>query len=121
MIIADLSYEYFSGKEKTFGQDSPINPERNLFVINDELYQPDSVSFEYYDDGKTLRNIDIDELWLIDSNLPYGQQSTRGNMEITYEKNGDLVDLYLNLNNQQCRFEKLVKKLSDIILLEVSS
>jgi hypothetical protein len=121
MIIADLSYEYFSGKEKTFGQNSPINPERNLFVINNELYRPDSVSFEYHDDGKTLRNVDIDELWLIDAKLPDGQQSTRGNMEITYEKNGDLVDLYLNLNNQQCRFEKLVKKLSDIILLEVSS
>jgi hypothetical protein len=121
MIVADLSYEYFSGKEKTFGQDSPINPERNLFVINNELYRPDSVSFEYYDDGKTLRNVDIDELWLIDSKLPDGQQNTRGKMEIIYEKNGDLVDLYLNLNNQQCQFEKVVKKLSDIILLEVSS
>ena len=119
MIVADLAYEYVSGKEKTFGQNSSISPEKNLFVINKELYRPDSVHFEYYEDSQVVRNITINELWLTDPKLPSGQQSTGGQMRLVYERNGDLADLYLNLNNQQCQFEKVLKKIYDIVLVEV--
>ena len=119
IIVADLAYEYFSGKEARVGEGPLINPERNLFVIDDALYRPDSVYYEYYEGTDIVYRISINELWLTDPKLPGGQQSTGGNLTLTYEKNGDLIELYLSLNNQQCGLKQIAKKLSEIVLLEV--
>ena len=45
------------------------------------------MQYDYFEDNpQQLRSINAQELWLVDKTLPYGQESTRGNLLIEFKK-----------------------------------
>ncbi len=120
IILAEFVYEYFNGVERNFGYtDAPITPEKNLFVINNELYRPDSIQYIYDENTGGLKHVIIKELLLTDPNLPSGQKPTKGKLILTFDEKQNITDLILFLNEQQCGFKKINKKVSDVVILEV--
>ncbi len=115
LILADLVYEYASGKQKKVDR---------LYVFDEKLYRPDDVVFDYYATGigeteQKLKEVIANELWLTDPALPDGQKSTKGILDIGYNMDGKIDLLELNLEGKFYSLEKQGKKVSDVLLLEV--
>lgn len=115
LILADLVYEYESGKEQKIDR---------LYVFDEKLYRPDDITYDYYAVGigeteKNLKEVIANELWLTDPALINGQQSTKGKLDIGYDMDGKIEYIELNLSGKFYILEKQGKKLSQITLLIV--
>ena len=78
LILANLDYVYEDGIKKALDK---------VVVLDGKIYRLDSVQYDYFEDNpQQLRSINAQELWLVDKTLPYGQESTRGNLLIEFKK-----------------------------------